>query len=83
MNFIADEAIDGLLGRKERGLLCMLYIEKAYENLDTDFLLSVIVKMGFGSKWLSWISWCISMVSFSIMVNSFPMSFFQSSRGLR
>ena len=39
--------------------------------------------MGFGHTWISWIKWCISITSFSILINKTPSSFFRNSRGLR
>ena len=72
-----------MLQRKESGVLCNLNIEKAYDHLDWDFLLKVMTKMGFGSKWTSWISWCISMVTFLVILNGSPSGFFRSSRSLR
>ena len=80
---IVNESIDTLLRRKESGLLCKLGIEKAYDHLNRDFLLQVLGKMGFGSKWINWIRWCISTATFSVLVNGTPTGFFQSSRGLR
>ena len=39
--------------------------------------------MGFGRKWIDWIHWCISIASFSMLIDGSPAGFFKSSRGLR
>ena len=80
---IANEAIDSILKNKENEIMCKLDIEKAYDNVDWAFLLTVMQKMGFGEKLIGWIKWCISTMSFSVMVNGMPKGFFQSSRRLR
>lgn len=40
-------------------------------------------KMGFDSKWIRLISKCISIVSYSILVNGEPSSVIKPSRGIR
>ena len=80
---IANEIVDSTMRRKESGLVCKLDIEKAYDSINWDFLLQVMGMMGFRSRWLSWIKWCISTVSFSVLINESPAGFFLSSRGLR
>ena len=80
---IANEAVDSILRRKEKGILCKLDIEKAYDHIRWDFILQTLERMGFGSKWIRWMNWCISTASFSVMVNGSPTGFFRSSRGLR
>ena len=64
---IANEAIDSLLKGDEASVLCKLDLEKAYDHINWDFLLTVLQKMGFGEKWASWIKWCISTASFSVL----------------
>ncbi|RVW95287.1 Transposon TX1 uncharacterized 149 kDa protein [Vitis vinifera] len=80
---IANEAIDSTLKNNESAILCKLDIEKAYDNVDWTFILTVMQKMGFGDKWIRWIKWCISIASFSVLVNGTPTGFFQNSKGLR
>ena len=64
-------------------MLYKLDIEKAYDDISWDFLLQILERMGFGRKWLIWISWCISMTSFSVLYNDSPTGLFWSSKGLR
>ena len=80
---IANEAVDSTLRGKEKGILCKLDIEKAYDHIRWDFLLKMLERMGFGPKWIRWINWCISTTTFSVLINGSSTGFFRSSRGLR
>ena len=64
-------------------ILCNLDIEKAYCCVSWIFLLAILEKMDFLSKWRSWISFCISTVHSCILINVEAFGFFFSSRGLR
>ena len=65
-SLIANEVIDSILKKKENEILCKLDIEKAYDQIDQNFLSSMLHKMGFKGKWMGWIKWCISTASFAI-----------------
>ncbi|XP_049391854.1 uncharacterized protein LOC125856364 [Solanum stenotomum] len=80
---IANEAIDSRSSLKKSGILCKLDIEKAYDQVNWDFLMFMLEKMGFGLKWRQWIKFCISSVSFSVSISGCPTGFFSSQRGLR
>ena len=80
---IANEVIDSWKKTGEKGLICKLDIEKAYDSVNWQFLMSVMQKIGFGVKWREWIWSCISTVKFSVLINGEPAGFFSSSKGLR
>ncbi|RVW44185.1 Transposon TX1 uncharacterized 149 kDa protein [Vitis vinifera] len=82
-SLIANEVIDSWKKRGEKGLICKLDIEKAYDSVNWKFLMRVMQKMGFGVKWREWIWSCISTAKFLVLINGEPAGFFSSSRGLR
>ncbi|RVW39259.1 putative ribonuclease H protein [Vitis vinifera] len=82
-SLVANEVIDYWYKRKEKGLICKLDIEKAYDSINWKFLMKVLRKMGFGSRWMDWMWWCISTAKFSILINGVPAGFFSNSKGLR
>ncbi|MCI56439.1 RNA-directed DNA polymerase (Reverse transcriptase), partial [Trifolium medium] len=42
-----------------------LYISKAYDRIDWDYLMDVLSAMGFSHKWISWIMLCVETVDYS------------------
>lgn len=63
--------------------MCKLDIQKAYDHVNWSFLLIILGQMGFGSKWLKWIEFCIKTGRFAVLINGEPIVFFKSEWGLR
>ena len=59
-----------------------LDMSKAYDRVEWIFLEKLMEKLGFDSRWTSFISSCIWFVSFSILVNGEPHGNFTPNRGL-
>ena len=43
----------------------------------------MLQRCGFSDKWRTWISFCVSTVRFSVLINGTSCGFFESTRGLR
>jgi hypothetical protein len=56
---------------------------KAYDRLEWNFLKATLEAMNFPSNMVNTIMKCVSTVSFSILNNGIPTSFFSPQRGLR
>ena len=80
---IANECVDTCLKAISPSIICKLDIEKAYDHVSWNFLMTFLARMGFPSKWRKWVYFCISMVKISVLVNGEVTRFFPSSRGLR
>jgi len=82
---IAHEVVNKFRHLKgKKGYVALkLDMEKAYDRVEWDFLLSCLKQLGFHDVWIQWIKECISTVSYSIVINNEPHGFFKPSRGLR
>lgn len=80
---IANESLKWLKKKKTSGALLKLDFQKAYDFVNWDFLRLVLVKMGFGCRWINWILNCVSSASMSILINSTPLKPFKMEKGLR
>lgn len=78
---LVNHGLDSNIRDKILRVVYKVDIEKAYEHMSRMFLLLVVKKMGFGSKWLGWINFCTSTRRFFVLINGFPCDFFDTSRG--
>ncbi|GKA99018.1 RNA-directed DNA polymerase, eukaryota [Tanacetum coccineum] len=69
--------------KKNQAMLFKVDFAKAYDSVRWDFLDDVLRSFGFGSKWRSWISGCLSSAMASVIVNGSPTSEFQFQCGLK
>lgn len=80
---IANESLRWLKKRKMHGALLKLDFQKAYDSVNWAFLRAVMVKLGFGCKWVRWIMNCVSSASMSILLNGSPLKPIKMEKGLR
>lgn len=80
---MANECVDSRVRDGQPGLVCKLDIEKAYDNVNWDFLFYMMGRMGFGDRWCQWVKFYVSTVRMFVLVNGSPAGFFSTYRGLR
>jgi hypothetical protein len=69
---IVDEVIDYARKVKSQCLILKVDFEKIYDSIDWDFLVYMLTRLGFGTKWVSWMKACECGGSMSILVNGCP-----------
>ncbi|XP_024630887.1 uncharacterized protein [Medicago truncatula] len=60
-----------------------LDISKAYDRIDWDYLKGVMVRMGFNSQRVQWMTICVETVDYSVLVNNELIGPIIPGRGLR
>uniref|UniRef100_A0A2N9I518 Reverse transcriptase domain-containing protein n=1 Tax=Fagus sylvatica TaxID=28930 RepID=A0A2N9I518_FAGSY len=64
-------------------MVLKLDISKAYDKVEWGFLKQVMIRMGFCDKWISLIMECISIVTYSLLINGEPTGHIIPTRGIR
>lgn len=80
---IANEYLNSKIKEKKLRIICKVDLEKAFDHVKWYFVDEVLLRMGFGDRWKTWINGCIENVHFSILINGFSHGKFSSQRGLR
>jgi Reverse transcriptase (RNA-dependent DNA polymerase) len=68
---------------KEKYLVLKVDFEKAYDNVNWNFIREMLIRRGFGNKWVTWIMNLLHGAQTYININGIPTQFFQCKRGLR
>ncbi|GLJ39562.1 hypothetical protein SUGI_0808320 [Cryptomeria japonica] len=79
---IAQEVIHSIQNKKKDGMVIKLDMNKAYDRVSWEFLISIMRRLGFCDSWCKWVFSCISSTSFAVLVNGVPTDFFNASKGL-
>nr|GEU35010.1 hypothetical protein [Tanacetum cinerariifolium] len=61
-----------LLVKKQKGSIFKVDFEKAYDSIEWGFLLEIMRKMRFGSKWSKWVDSCLKSTSILVLVYGLP-----------
>jgi len=80
---IANEVVDEAKRSQKPCMMFKVDYEKAYDSVSWNFLIYMLRRMGFCSKWIQWIDGCLRSASISILINGSPSDEFIPQRGLR
>jgi len=80
---IASEVISSLDKRQYDGNIALkVYISKAFDTLDWNFMIMVLHNFAFSTTFINWILAILQSARLSILVNGKVVSFFSCSRGV-
>ncbi|MFS7913005.1 putative RNA-directed DNA polymerase [Helianthus anomalus] len=80
---IINEAISWLKKSKKSAFLFKLDFEKAYDNVNWGFVISIMNQMGFPRLWCDWVFGLLSAARAAVLVNGSPTFDFQCLKGMR
>uniref|UniRef100_A0A251UDF3 Putative RNA-directed DNA polymerase, eukaryota, Reverse transcriptase zinc-binding domain protein n=1 Tax=Helianthus annuus TaxID=4232 RepID=A0A251UDF3_HELAN len=80
---IVNELYNWCKKSKKKVFFLKIDFEKAYDNVNWNFLNSIMEQMGFPSRWCNWIKGSVESARSSVLVNGSPTFEFKCSKGIR
>jgi len=80
---IASEVLFHLKENNQEGVMFKLDFEKAFDNLDWDFLLDTLNAKNFSNNWIRWVKMCLESSYASCLINGKEGNSFKVRRGLK
>ncbi|KAF5784203.1 putative RNA-directed DNA polymerase [Helianthus annuus] len=68
---------------KKKVFFLKIDFEKAYDNVNWNFVVDILSQMGFSSRWCAWVRGIISSARASVLVNGAPTFEFKCCKGMR
>lgn len=81
--FLLNEVVAWYMAYKKHLLVFKMEFEKSYESLSWEYLLGIMLILGFGSRWCSRILEMLRSARASILDSGSPTQEFHIKRGLR
>ena len=80
--FKTMHSIDQRRRGKQDLMVTKLDISKAYNKVEWAFLDAMMRKLGFAERWINLIMMCVTMATYSVLINGEPRGRISPSRGL-
>ncbi|GKU96326.1 hypothetical protein SLEP1_g9574 [Rubroshorea leprosula] len=80
---VLNEVVEEVKRKKQQAFVFKADFAKAYDCVNWSFLEWMMDRMGFGTKWRSWIMECLSSSRISVLINGSPTEEFKVEKGLR
>ncbi|KAJ0548291.1 putative RNA-directed DNA polymerase [Helianthus annuus] len=80
---IINELISWIKKSKMKAFFLKIDFEKAYDNVNWNFVISILNQMGYPNLWCKWVLGILKSASSSVLVNGAPTFLFRCEKGMR
>ena len=80
---VAQEGLHSMKTKNLKGAILKIDLVKAYDKVSWIYIHMLLAHLGFCIGFIRWIMSCITIVSFSVLINGVASPFFHAERGLR